>query len=206
MSDFVPSRLLLWYNARAMTPGNERKNTGVSLRNGFASLKSNGVCSEETWKYLPYGDWDETTKVFKANARAGQKPPDAAYETAFKPEGFVYKRINPNLKDLKACLAEGYPFVFGVICDALFTKAARSGKIDRYPDSEYYIPATSGHAIMAIGYDDTEECFIIQNSWGLVHGANKSGYFKMTYHVFTEDTSGPRADSGFNFWTIRLKT
>jgi C1A family cysteine protease len=36
-----------------------------------------------------------------------------------------------------------------------------------------------GHAVIIVGYDDAERCFIVKNSWGDEWG--ESGYFKIAY-------------------------
>ncbi len=53
-----------------------------------------------------------------------------------------------------------------------------------------------GHCVMAVGYDDAKQMFIIRNSWGDKWGDH--GYFYMPY-AFINSTS--YCD---NFWTIRI--
>jgi C1A family cysteine protease len=53
-----------------------------------------------------------------------------------------------------------------------------------------------GHAVMAVGYDDAKQVFLVRNSWSKAWG--DQGYFYMPYFYIT-DTN--RAD---DFWTIRL--
>jgi C1A family cysteine protease len=53
-----------------------------------------------------------------------------------------------------------------------------------------------GHAVLAVGYDDKSERFIVRNSWGVSWG--KRGYFTMPYsYLLTDNLSD-------DFWTIRL--
>jgi len=35
------------------------------------------------------------------------------------------------------------------------------------------------HAVLVVGYDDVNECFIVKNSWGT--GWGEAGYFKIAY-------------------------
>jgi C1A family cysteine protease len=50
--------------------------------------------------------------------------------------------------------------------------------------------------VLAVGYDDASQRFIIRNSWG--PGWGQKGYFTMPYAYITESNL---AD---DFWTIRL--
>ena len=53
-----------------------------------------------------------------------------------------------------------------------------------------------GHAVMAVGYDDSQQRFIVRNSWG--DGWGMKGYFTMPYAYLTE------RNLSSDFWTIRL--
>ena len=41
-----------------------------------------------------------------------------------------------------------------------------------------------GHAVLAVGYDDTKQWLIVRNSWGTSWGVK--GYFYMPYTVFNK--------------------
>jgi C1A family cysteine protease len=49
------------------------------------------------------------------------------------------------------------------------------------------------HAILTVGYDDANQCFIVKNSWGT--GWGESGFFRIAYSEIT-------GDSKFGYWTI----
>ena len=71
----------------------------------------------------------------------------------------------------------------------------------RYPNGEIPLPETKdhvigGHAVLAVGYDDSTQTFLVRNSWGANWG--QAGYFTMPYAYLT--TRGLSSD----FWTIRL--
>ena len=53
-----------------------------------------------------------------------------------------------------------------------------------------------GHAVMAVGYDDSQQRFIVRNSWG--NGWGMAGYFTMPYAYLTQSSLSD------DFWTIRL--
>ena len=49
------------------------------------------------------------------------------------------------------------------------------------------------HAILTVGYDDANQCFIVKNSWGT--GWGESGFFRIAYSEIT-------GDSKFGYETI----
>ena len=58
------------------------------------------------------------------------------------------------------------------------------------------LPALGGHCVVAVGYDDSKQCFIVRNSWAADWGMQ--GYCTMPYAYLTD----PNLAS--DFWTIRL--
>ena len=55
--------------------------------------------------------------------------------------------------------------------------------------------ALGGHAVLAVGYNDAGQRFIVRNSWGSKWG--KKGYCFMPYAYLTDP------DLAADFWTIR---
>ena len=53
-----------------------------------------------------------------------------------------------------------------------------------------------GHAVLAVGYNDTTKRFIVRNSWGPDWALN--GYFTMPYAYLTNSNLSD------DFWTIKL--
>ncbi len=52
-----------------------------------------------------------------------------------------------------------------------------------------------GHAVLAVGYDDTKQMFLVRNSWG--NGWGIGGYFWMPYQYLDDRKLSD------DFWTIR---
>lgn len=95
---------------------------------------------------------------------------------------------------MRACLADGYPFVFGFSVYESFEsdEVAKSGVPSMPSPDERQV---GGHAVLAVGYDNTQRRFTIRNSWGPKWGIK--GYFTMPYeYVGSRDLSD-------DFWTIR---
>ena len=53
-----------------------------------------------------------------------------------------------------------------------------------------------GHAVLAVGYDDATQRFIVMNSWGT--GWGMQGFFTIPYAYLTD------THLSADFWTVRL--
>jgi hypothetical protein len=177
---FTPSRLFIYYNARVMEE-NVGSNSGIQIRNGLKSISKYGVCTEDMWPY--------------DIARIQERPPDACYEEALKYRAVLYQRISRTLNEMKGCLASGYPFIFGFLSDESFesVEVAQNGHVS-LPQSATQV--SEGHVMLVIGYDDSQECFIVRNSWGT--GWGMQGYFTMPYAYLMDPNLAN------DFWTIRM--
>jgi len=190
--DFMPSRLFIYYNERVM----ERTimtDSGAMIRDGIKSVASQGVCTESEW---PYSDTpaDPQTDLWPASARPAMRPPLSCYTKALSHKVSKYLSVSQNLSQLKGCLAEGYPFVFGFSVYDSFESAtvARTGIVNMPSTSESLL---GGHAVLCVGYDDSTSRFTVRNSWGTNWGL--SGYFTIPYEYLTS------RDLASDFWTIR---
>ncbi len=176
---FTPSRLFIYYNERKME-GSIDTDSGAQIRDGIKSINNIGVCSEDDWAY-------DITKFTVC-------PDEKCYDNAKLHTSIEYKRVIQSLNQLKQCLIEGYPFVFGFEVYSSFEspEVASTGMMPIPKDGEELL---GGHAICAVGYDDTKQVFIIRNSWGETWG--DKGYFYMPY-TYIIDTS-----KCSDFWTVR---
>jgi C1A family cysteine protease len=172
------SRLFVYYNERVIE-GTVDSDSGAFLRDGIKALVKSGVCPESEWRY--------------AIRKFSRKPPASCYKHAEQHCVVSYYRIT-KLQEMKSCLADGYPFVFGFTVYEAFesTKVAKTGQLDMPKPKERSV---GGHAVMAVGYDDKEKRFLIRNSWGEDWG--QDGYFTMPY-AYLEDRN-----LSDDFWTIR---
>jgi C1A family cysteine protease len=179
-TSFTPSRLFIYYNERVMEH-TVSEDAGAMIRDGIKSVANLGAPPE-----VP--DWPYVISKFK------QKPPAKAYKDALKSQAILYQRLNQDLDQLKGCLADGYPFVFGIsVYESFESQAvAKTGKVPMPKPDEKNL---GGHAIMAVGYDDTQKRFTIRNSWGTDWGMK--GYFTLPYEYVTDNNLSD------DFWTIK---
>jgi C1A family cysteine protease len=176
---FIPSRLFIYYNEREIE-GTVKEDSGACLRDGIKTVVKQGVCPEHMWPYVL--------------TRFKRKPYNECYDTALNNQVISYRRINQTLDQMRGCLAEGFPFVFGCAVYPSFEdkSVTETGKVPLPSLDEVVL---GGHAMMAVGYDDAEESFIVRNSWGEDWGLH--GYCLMPYAYLTN------GDLASDFWTIR---
>jgi C1A family cysteine protease len=188
---FTPSRLFIYYNERVVEGTSPTVDGGAQIRDGIKSVASLGACKENSW---PYDDTN-TDPAPCPTCKFAQKPSAACYTEANQYKIKAYQRLNSALLNtLKGCLASGYPFVFGFTVYQSFEsqQVAQTGIVPMPGPGEKVV---GGHAVMAVGYDDSTNQFIVRNSWGAAWGIQ--GYFMMPYNYLM---NGQLAD---DFWTIQ---
>ena len=178
--NFVPSRLFIYYNERVIENSVDT-DSGAQIRDGIKVVNKLGVPTEKDWPYHI--------------AKFAEKPPAKAFADALKDRAVSYSRVTQSLTQMKGCLASGYPFVFGfTVYDSFESQQVANTGIVPMPASGESV--VGGHAVMAVGYDDSQHRFIVRNSWG--SGWGMQGYFTIPYAYLTE------ANLSSDFWTIRL--
>jgi C1A family cysteine protease len=173
------SRLFLYYNSRAIEDS-VSSDSGAQLRDVVSSAASQGICAEVLWPY--------DINKFAA------KPPAETYAVAPTWKISEYSRL-ATLDDMLTCLASGHPFVLGFTVYESFEsdQVAQTGQLPMPGANEAVV---GGHAVCAVGYDQTTRKFQIRNSWSSDWGLN--GYFMMPFDYATNP------DLASDFWTIRV--
>src|SRR6266516_1469703 len=176
---FIPSRLFIYYNERVIE-GTVNSDSGAMIRDGLKSVGNQGACPEDMWPY-------DITKF-------QDQPTQECYQVAFLHRAFAFQKVVRVLNKMKGALTSGYPFVFGFTVYESFEsqQVAQDGHVPMPQPNEQEL---GGHAVLAVGYDDTNQWFIVRNSWGENWGMK--GYFTLPYAYLT--ARGLSSD----FWTIR---
>ena len=176
---FTPSRLFIYYNERAIE-GTISSDSGAMIRDGVKSVNQLGAPPETDWPYV--------IEKFR------NRPPKKAFTAALKNQAVLYQRLTQAESQLKGCLASGFPFVFGFVVYESFEspKVAKTGDAPMPRAGEAQL---GGHAVLAVGYDERRQRFLIRNSWGPDWG--KKGYFTLPYPYMLQATLSS------DFWTIR---
>lgn len=179
------SRLFLYKTTRNLM--GVTGDTGAWLRNVMGALALCGIPPEKYWPYTDRKpDFDN-------------EPPSFVYAVADNYESLKYfchdpfgKNVPPStvLNSVKTYLAAGIPSMFGFFGFPSFNQTNVKGGIP-YPCPDE--KAQWGHAIVAIGYDDsikikntkcnkeTTGAFLIRNSWGTSWGDSGYGWLPYEY-------------------------
>lgn len=180
--EFMPSRLFIYYNARALINATAY-DSGAYIRDGIKTVNKQGTTSEIVWPYSDAIPGPFTTR-----------PPNQAYSEALNHQVTTYMRVTQTTNALRQCLADGFPFVFGFSVYESFESdvVAQTGIVPMPKRTERML---GGHAVVAVGYDDAKQMFLVRNSWGSEWGLG--GYFWMPYAYLTN------ANLASDFWTLR---
>ncbi len=172
------SRLFVYYNERALEH-TVSQDSGAAIRDGVKTLVSQGCCPESEWPY----DISKFTV----------KPPAPCFTDGLNHQVTSYQRID-TVDQMRACLADGFPFVFGfTVYESFESQTVAETGVANMPDPGER--TLGGHAVLAVGYDDKSKRFTVRNSWGT--GWGMQGYFTIPYDYLAS------RDLSDDFWTIR---
>jgi len=156
--------------------------TGAFLRSTMGAMSLFGVPPEEYWPYdLAAFDTEPATFCY-------------AFAQSF--QAISYYRLDPIgttprvlLNRIKTYLAAGLPSMFGFTVYSSYSQASETGKFPIPTPGEAVV---GGHAVDAVGYDDTMKikntspgatettgAFLVRNSWGT--GWGNAGYGWIPY-------------------------
>lgn len=158
------SRLFIYYNSRLMH-GDANKDAGTFIRLAMGTLSSLGTCLESRWPYdLP-----------AVNVR----PTWGSYRDAYANKIGAFYSIqsegDQRIDEIKTALQSQHPVVFGMLINDDFMKC-RGGIVPLPQPGSHSL---GGHAMLIVGYDDTQRVLIVRNSWGTWWG--DSGYCLVPY-------------------------
>ncbi len=180
--DLDASRLFLYKVTRRLA--HLEGDSGAFLRTTMGALALFGVPPEEYWPY----EID----------RFDEEPPAFCYAFAQNYQAIKYFRLDPPgsegdevLQRIKSNLASGIPAMFGFTVYTSISQASTDGKIPFPAPGE---KIEGGHAVVAVGYDDsvkiknvagegfeTKGALLIRNSWGISWGDKGYGWLPYEY-------------------------
>lgn len=177
-ADHDLSERFLYYNAREKDGRLDKE--GVAISTAIHSIGDKGICLEEKWPY----SFDEYNS----------KPSDDAYDDAELRK--IKKALNIVLTDnqdenrdaLRSAIAEGYPVIISLNLFDAFDHIGSDGMVPIPSPGDLILQredaesrTSSPHAMVACGYDDKNQVFLVRNSWGKRFGKNGYCYIPYAY-------------------------
>ena len=182
------SRSYLYWIERQQRRVRDNLDTGSSIRDTIHALHRYGVPLEID---CPYNTNQIDARPMFSTCHRFQSIP------------IKYARLNKDLNQMKQCLADGIPFIFGFAVYESFESEciARTGMMSTPEKNERFL---GGQTVMAVGVDEDKRCFIVQNSWGREWG--DEGYFYMPYGVmFGSPEQNPEIpEYTSDFWCMEI--
>lgn len=176
------SRLFIYYYERLLE-GTVNYDSGAYIRDGIKAGYTYGAPVENLWPY-------DISKF--RNRPSAQAITDGARRKVT-----LYQRVADHAGCLDA-LSNGYPVIIGFTVYSSFETGTwwmRNGNgIMPYPNTSRE-SVLGGHAVLIVGYNKTQNYYIVRNSWGTDWG--QQGYFYMPFSVI----QNTRMSS--DFWIIK---
>jgi C1A family cysteine protease len=168
--------------------------TGAYLSSTMAAMTLFGAPPE---KYWPYTTAKPTPVAPPPAPDFDMEPPAFCYAFAQNYQSIDYYRLDPPgvkpadlLQRIKTYLAGNMPSMFGF---AVYSSYQYSGKNGHFPFPCPKESVVAGHAVVAVGYDDTKKiknplcgkettgALLIRNSWGTEWGEKGYGWLPYEY-------------------------
>ncbi len=145
-----PSRLWLYLKARELADS-IATDSGATIRDVIKATSKFGYPTEKQWPY----------NIAQFTAQPPAKVAQAAIKNIVK----RYEAVGQDPVSIKACLAEGYPVVLGILVFESFmsVKTAATGIVPMPKRGE---ANNGGHALVIVGHDSMAKQYLLVNSWG----------------------------------------
>lgn len=138
---------------------------GGSPSGASAYIRDTGLPLESCFPYTAYDAQDADNSVYCNEACDNWQADTYQIEE--------YGRVSSTVDAIKEALVNTGPLVTTFyVYEDFYTYL---GGIYAYTYGE----KEGGHAVLIVGYDDVNQCFIVKNSWGMNWG--ESGYFRIAY-------------------------
>ncbi|MGR5881217.1 C1 family peptidase [Bacillus cereus] len=146
---------------------------GMYFESAFQILKQEGVPPETERLY----DLNpENTKQFKEPLTSLQKQNAVPYKIS----SYQAIRQTNMIADIKQSVANQDPVLVGIHVYPNFDATPTSGIVPPVTEKK----SRGGHALVVVGYDETNQWFIVRNSWGTKFGDR--GYAYMHYQTLLD--------------------
>jgi hypothetical protein len=191
---FLPSRQYFYYHERMLenagTDPSQLGDTGGDVADGADWVAEHGICSEQTWPYIPPST-DASGNEDLSTSNLDTPPAGAESEAAahrIRSVGTIAASGDP-VPAIEAAISQGVPVLLAVGVYASFESpdVARHGMVPTPNPVNYGDPQDpqdafmGGHEMLIVGYSHREQLFTVLNSWGDSWGHGGFCYLRYDY-------------------------
>jgi len=156
---------LYWTSRVLMANVSPEDDAGVELKDCIEALRTYGICQESEWPYI-------TTNFLLP-------PSELAFQRAKLFNLPKLKQLH-NLEEMKESLRNTRPFFMDVMfTDESYGLLCVNGNIPEHPSEKWDDACV--HSCFVVGYNDSMEMLIFQNSWSNQWGKNGFGLLPYVY-------------------------
>jgi C1A family cysteine protease len=159
---YVARKYDQWRNGQALLAVRDK---GSSIVGAINALIKKGACLEDTYPY--------------DLAHVNHPPPAETYDEALNYKISMAMKVRTDADEFKAVLSQGYPIIFGCKLTEAFHRSKGLGIIPTPDPSDERAAEHGLHAMLIVGYNESQKVFIVRNSWG--EGWGDGGYCLMPY-------------------------
>ena len=173
-TDLSPGFIYVWELKIENRPGQDE---GAHIATGMQVLKDKGISPLERFPFLTA---EEQKNADTVTSYLTKLPSLAVMQAA---HAYAVPEVTAvqDLAAFKVAIAKGKPVVFGIGCYKSFeSDAVKKTGVVPMPDQQTE-PYVGGHAILAVGYDDSKQQVIFRNSYTAQWGDKGYGYLPYTY-------------------------
>lgn len=164
LGSWTPSALDLYLGGRRAS-GTVDRDAGAKLADVLAHAEFEGFAPDAHWPYAEHID------AFRG------PPPPALVAARAHTRLITHEPLDWHLDTIRWELACGYPVVIGVRVFEAFEHVGADAPLIPLPAGE----PVGGHALCVVGYDNSRDALLIQNSWGTSWGAQGRAWIPYRY-------------------------
>lgn len=177
------SRLYNYWYSRAL--GNISGDSGAYPRDVCKALQKYGICLESTWE-------------FNLEKNLNVEPNQLAQDEAKQYPIYEYAKLYSNdvITEIKKAVASGIPVMTSIKVSKEFYSLGPDWKQHDWDHNKDFVGA---HQVLIIGYNDANQRFLAQNSWGNRWG--DGGFFGIPYNKIGLDYYDINK-SAYEYWIL----
>lgn len=154
-----------------------RPEGGSNFYDQLAVLGKHGICQEVLFGYSTENLSEEPTEEAVDDAMRHRVL--KAMQIPLRTNGTAEEKMRENHRLLTCALTEGYPVGIAL---KLYESFDNGGPyFNRPSEAEISQGSTGNHAMVLVGYSETEKCYIARNSWGEDFGDKGYCYISAAY-------------------------